>query len=60
MSGGQPMSGAGPLRTPPLASGPHGPAALRPLLRTVLDGGPHPREDRGVHRRLQGHLPVCE
>ncbi|MGW3195179.1 pyridoxal phosphate-dependent decarboxylase family protein [Streptomyces sp. NPDC001118] len=51
MSGGQSMSGAGPLRTPPLASGPHGPAALRPLLRTVLDalaaggrarGGPLP------------------
>ncbi|OLZ68131.1 aspartate aminotransferase family protein [Streptomyces sp. IMTB 2501] len=45
------MSGAGPLRTPPLASGPHGPAALRPLLGTVLDalaaggrarGGPLP------------------
>ncbi|MGV4982660.1 pyridoxal phosphate-dependent decarboxylase family protein [Streptomyces sp. NRAIS4] len=45
------MSGEGPLRTPPLASGPHGPAALRPLLGTVLDalaagararGGPVP------------------
>ncbi|MEV5874931.1 aminotransferase class V-fold PLP-dependent enzyme [Streptomyces sp. NPDC052101] len=45
------MSGAEPLRTPPLASGPHGPAALRPLLGTVLEalaaggrarGGPLP------------------
>ncbi|AOR34912.1 amino acid decarboxylase [Streptomyces fodineus] len=45
------MSGEEPLRTPPLASGPHGPAALRPLLGTVLDalsaggrerGGPLP------------------
>ncbi|MGW5426687.1 pyridoxal phosphate-dependent decarboxylase family protein [Streptomyces sp. NPDC004059] len=45
------MSGEEPLRTPPLASGPHGPDALRPLLGTVLDalaagararGGPLP------------------
>ncbi|MGW1803857.1 pyridoxal phosphate-dependent decarboxylase family protein [Streptomyces sp. NPDC002078] len=45
------MSDQEPLRTPPLASGPHGPAALRPLLGTVLDaladgararGGPLP------------------
>jgi L-2,4-diaminobutyrate decarboxylase len=45
------MSGQGPLHTPPLASGPHGPTALRPLLDTVLDalttgtrarGGPLP------------------
>ncbi|WP_330340659.1 pyridoxal phosphate-dependent decarboxylase family protein [Streptomyces sp. NBC_00557] len=45
------MSGQGPLHTPALASGPHGPAALRPLLDTVLDalttgtrarGGPLP------------------
>ncbi|MGW3205012.1 pyridoxal phosphate-dependent decarboxylase family protein [Streptomyces sp. NPDC001135] len=45
------MSGAEPLRTPPLASGPHGPVTLRPLLGTVLDaltagsrarGGPLP------------------
>jgi L-2,4-diaminobutyrate decarboxylase len=45
------MSGQGPLHTPPLASGAHGPAALRPLLDTVLDaltagtrarGGPLP------------------
>ncbi|MFG3201738.1 pyridoxal phosphate-dependent decarboxylase family protein [Streptomyces sp. NPDC048192] len=45
------MSGQGPRHTPPLASGPHGPTALRPLLDTVLDalttgtrarGGPLP------------------
>ncbi|MGW7526381.1 pyridoxal phosphate-dependent decarboxylase family protein [Streptomyces sp. NPDC054783] len=45
------MSGEEPLRMPPLASGPNGPAALRPLLGTVLDalaagtrarGGPLP------------------
>ncbi|MQY33175.1 L-2,4-diaminobutyrate decarboxylase [Streptomyces sp. RB17] len=45
------MNGEQPLRTAPLASGPHGPAALRPLLDTVLDalaagtrarGGPLP------------------
>ncbi|MEU9474958.1 aminotransferase class V-fold PLP-dependent enzyme [Streptomyces sp. NPDC048191] len=45
------MSGGEPLRTPPLASGPHGPGTLRPLLGTVLDalaagararGGPLP------------------
>ncbi|MEV6111960.1 aminotransferase class V-fold PLP-dependent enzyme [Streptomyces sp. NPDC052109] len=45
------MSGEDPLRTPPLASGPHGPGTLRPLLGTVLDalaagararGGPLP------------------
>ncbi|MEU0336816.1 aminotransferase class V-fold PLP-dependent enzyme [Streptomyces sp. NPDC006193] len=31
------MSGAEPPRLPPLASGPDGPGALRPLLGTVLD-----------------------
>ncbi|MFF7354721.1 pyridoxal phosphate-dependent decarboxylase family protein [Streptomyces filipinensis] len=45
------MSGAEPLRTPPLASGPHGPGTLRSLLGTVLEalaaggrarGGPLP------------------
>lgn len=45
------MSGAEPLPTPPLAAGPHGPGALRPLLGTVLEalatggrarGGPLP------------------
>ncbi|AKJ13800.1 amino acid decarboxylase [Streptomyces incarnatus] len=45
------MSGAEPQPTPPLASGPHGPGTLRPLLGTVLDaltagararGGPLP------------------
>jgi L-2,4-diaminobutyrate decarboxylase len=45
------MSGERSLRTPPLASGPHGPGTLRPLLGTVLDalaaggrarGGPLP------------------
>ncbi|MEU2714106.1 aminotransferase class V-fold PLP-dependent enzyme [Streptomyces sp. NPDC007205] len=41
------MSGAEPLRTPPLASGPHGPATLRPLLGTVLDALAAGSRERG-------------
>ncbi|MER6028983.1 aminotransferase class V-fold PLP-dependent enzyme [Streptomyces sp. NPDC001851] len=41
------MSGAEPLRTPPLASGPHGPGALRSLLGTVLDALAAGSRERG-------------
>ncbi|MGW2646082.1 pyridoxal phosphate-dependent decarboxylase family protein [Streptomyces sp. NPDC001393] len=60
------MNGDEPPRTPPLASGPHGPAALRPLLATVLDalaagararGGPLPRGGpKAVAARIAGVL----
>ncbi|MEU6774344.1 aminotransferase class V-fold PLP-dependent enzyme [Streptomyces sp. NPDC046759] len=60
------MSGEESLPTPPLASGPHGPEALRPLLATALDalaagtrarGGPLPGGGpQAVATRIAGVL----